>query len=210
MVGFSSDADKLFANANQTASEAFNNIRTVCCPSHILPCFMIVITTVQPVLPAATASALQMLTSNCVPHDACRCTCSCKCIAPPVSGPVYVDVRFGPCQVSAFQMEDSIAHLYSRLLGPPTKASEKRAQISGVGFGVSQGIMFLTYATIKLSYALTYCMQRCSTCALLGTADLATCLIFNADIDADGMRMRHTLLQLCACVLVWWQGGHPR
>ena len=29
MVGFSSDADKLFADANQTASEAFNNIRTV-------------------------------------------------------------------------------------------------------------------------------------------------------------------------------------
>ena len=31
MVGFSSDADKLFADANQTASEAFNNIRTVWC-----------------------------------------------------------------------------------------------------------------------------------------------------------------------------------
>lgn len=29
MVGFSSDADKLFADANQTASEAFNSIRTV-------------------------------------------------------------------------------------------------------------------------------------------------------------------------------------
>lgn len=41
-------------------------------------------------------------------------------------------------------MEDSISRLYTRLLGPPTKASEKRAQISGVGFGVSQGIMFLT------------------------------------------------------------------
>ncbi len=30
MVGFSGEADKMFANANQTASEAFSNIRTVC------------------------------------------------------------------------------------------------------------------------------------------------------------------------------------
>jgi hypothetical protein len=40
MVGFSSDADKLFADANQTASEAFNNIRTVCYPQlqcHVPP-----------------------------------------------------------------------------------------------------------------------------------------------------------------------------
>lgn len=29
MVGFSGEADKLFADANQTASEAFSNIRTV-------------------------------------------------------------------------------------------------------------------------------------------------------------------------------------
>lgn len=45
-------------------------------------------------------------------------------------------------------MEDSISRLYTRLLGPPTRASEKRAQISGVGFGVSQGIMFLTCALL--------------------------------------------------------------
>ena len=59
--------------------------------------------------------------------------------------------RCTPCQVSAFQMEDSISRLYTRLLGPPTKASEKRAQISGVGFGVSQGIMFLTCALLTCS-----------------------------------------------------------
>ena len=29
MVGFSSETDQLFASANQMASEAFNNIRTV-------------------------------------------------------------------------------------------------------------------------------------------------------------------------------------
>jgi hypothetical protein len=47
-------------------------------------------------------------------------------------------------------MEGSISALYTRLLGPPTKASEKRAQISGVGFGVSQGIMFLTCVLVNL------------------------------------------------------------
>lgn len=45
-------------------------------------------------------------------------------------------------------MEDSISTLYNKKLGPPTKSSEKRAQVAGVGFGVSQGIMFLTCGSV--------------------------------------------------------------
>lgn len=76
MTGFSGEADTLFAAANQTAAEAFSNIRTV----------------------------------------------------------------------AAFQMETSVGALYCRLLKEPTQTSARRAQVSGLGFGFSQGAMFLTYA----------------------------------------------------------------
>lgn len=76
MTGFSGQADKLFAAANETAAEAFSNIRTI----------------------------------------------------------------------AAFQMEHSVGMLYSRLLQAPTQTSSRRAQASGLGFGFSQGSMFITYS----------------------------------------------------------------
>ena len=96
-------------------------------------------------------------------------------------------------------MEDSISALYTRLLGPPTKASEKRAQISGVGFGVSQGIMFLTYALTK----------PCQTGMLLHALLLHTCLsqCCRTGNLASNAKPLGSSTMCCSYALAFWYGG---
>ena len=129
MVGFSSETDKLFASANQMASEAFNNIRTV---------------RSQPVEPLKLHSAYSTIKLG--PHAARLPT------APPHSAP---SASF---QVSAFQMEDSTSQLYTKLLGPPTRSSEKSAQVCGVGFGITSGLIYLTCGAVQHGYHAGICI----------------------------------------------------
>lgn len=140
MVGFSGEADKLYANANQTASEAFSNIRTVCCvhdpsmpTSHIVP------------------PGLAWHGSKCRHHEAWQrqppFATFCRAARFTLIKQSALDVFSFVCywfiahilffrvvQVAAFQMENSISVLYNKLLDPPTKASEKRAQVLAFPF----------------------------------------------------------------------------
>ena len=48
--------------------------------------------------------------------------------------------------VTAFGMENQVAKLYERSLAEPTGDAKKRANYAGLGFGVSQFVMFSVYA----------------------------------------------------------------
>ncbi len=138
MVGFSGEADKLYANANQAASEAFSNIRTVC--------FMILLCSKPHRTTWACLARQQMSSSRgmaapatlCDFLPAARFTLIKQSALDVLSFVCYWFIAyilfFRVVQVAAFQMENSISVLYNKLLDPPTKASEKRAQVLAFPF----------------------------------------------------------------------------